>query len=300
MQKQPKTLIKNTANLFNNAIVMIVLISVLFSTTINIISSVTKIELQVITKSSVYICLSYTLSSIALFSALAIYSFNNKKPLKTLFECEKPTTKSIIATLLITIGMIFGLSNVNNIIFEVAKNLGLNVTSPSLPQFSFISFVVILIFVCIMPPLLEEVIFRNILFKDFSKNGTILAIIITSIMFSLYHMSLTQTVYQLIVGVLFSLILLGGGNYILTAIAHFINNLFVVLNYYFFNITFSQELGVVVTILGLISLVLGIVLLFINNKKEIVKHQSGSIKEIIFSSILGLSICILFWVVGIF
>lgn len=300
MQKQPKTLIKNTANLFNNAIVMIVLISVLFSTIVNIISNVTKIELQVITKSSVYICLTYTLSSIALFSALVIYSFNNKKPLKTLFECEKPTTKSVIATLLITIGMIFGLSNVNNIIFELAKNLGLNVTSPSLPQFSFISFVVILIFVCIMPPLLEEVIFRNILFKDFSKNGTILAIIITSIMFSLYHMSLTQTIYQLIVGVLFSLILLGGGNYILTAIAHFINNLFIVLNYYFFNITFSQEIGVVITILGLISLVLGIGLLFINNKKEIVKYQSGSVKDIIFSSILGLSICILFWVVGIF
>ena len=300
MQKQPKTLIKNTANLFNNAIVMIVLISVLFSTIVNIISNVTKIELQVITKSSVYICLTYTMSSIALFSALVIYSFNNKKPLKTLFECEKPTNKSVIATLLITIGMIFGLSNVNNIIFELAKNLGLNVTSPSLPQFSFISFVVILIFVCIMPPLLEEVIFRNILFKDFSKNGTILAIIITSIMFSLYHMSLTQTIYQLIVGVLFSLILLGGGNYILTAIAHFINNLFIVLNYYFFNITFSQEIGVVITILGLISLVLGIVLLFINNKKEIVKYQSGSVKDIIFSSILGLSICILFWVVGIF
>ena len=113
-------------------------------------------------------------------------------------------------------------------------------------------------------------------------------------------MSITQTVYQFIVGVLFSLILLGGGNYILTAIAHFINNLFVVLNYYFFNITFSQELGVVITILGLISLVCGILLLFLNNKKEYVKCQSKSVKEIVLGSVLGMSICILFWVVGIF
>lgn len=300
MQKQEKLLIKDTANLFNNTIIMIVLISVLFSTVVNIISSVAKVDLKTLTQSNAYVCISYTLSSIALFSALIIFSFNNKKPLKTLFECEKPTIKSIISTLLITFGMIFGLSNVNNIIFEFAKGLGLNVSTPSLPEFSSISFVAILIFVCITPPLLEEVIFRNILFKEFSKFGTVLAIVVTSTMFSLYHMSITQTVYQFIVGVLFSLILLGGGNYILTAIAHFTNNLFVVLNYYFFNITFSQELGVVITILGLISLVCGILLLLLNNKKEYVKYQSKSVKEIILGSVLGMSICILFWVVGIF
>ena len=77
MQKQEKSLIKDTANLFNNTIIMIVLISVLFSTVVNIISSVAKVDLKTLTKSNAYVCISYTLSSIALFSALIIFSKTN-------------------------------------------------------------------------------------------------------------------------------------------------------------------------------------------------------------------------------
>ncbi len=299
MQNKKGLLIKNTANLFNTTIVMLILISVLFSLTVNIISSATNVELGVITSSKAYILLSYTSTTFALIFTLLVYSKNVNIPFKELFKCEKPTKKSIIATLLITFGMLFGLSNVNNIIYEFFTGLGLNLSSPTLPEFSIVNFIVILIFVCITPPILEEIIFRNILFKNFSSFGSVLAILISSLTFSLYHMSLSQTAYQFIVGVLFSLILLSGGNYLLTAISHFINNLFVVLNYYFFNITFSNELNIIFTVLALISLVVGVTLLLINNKNY-VKYQQKSAGKILLSSVLGISICVLFWVVGLF
>ena len=299
MQKQDNANIKNTANLFNYLIVSIVLVSVLSSLTLNIISSLTKIDLKVLTSSDVYVCFSYSLTSIAFLLALLLFSKTNKKPFTKLFECEKPNSKSIIATLLITFGMLFGLSNLNAIIYEFLLSIGVNASSPSLPTFSTLSFIGILLFVCILPPIFEEVIFRNILFKDFSKYGTILAILLTSFLFSIYHMSISQTAYQFIVGVLFSIIILSGGNYILTAISHFINNLFVVLNYYFFNLTFSSEVNLIIIIVALISLVAGVILLLINNKNY-VNYQSKSAKRILLGSVLGVSICILFWVVGLF
>ncbi len=300
MQKQDKSFIKNTANLFNLTIICILLFSVLFSLAVNIYATSTGIKIEDIQKNDFYICLSYMMTSVALTLALFSYSIKNKTPFLKVFECEKPSLKSVIATLLITFGMLFGLSNVNELIFEFAKNIGLNVVEPSLPEFSTLNFISILIFVCLLPPILEEIIFRNILFKNFSKHGTMLAILFTSLIFSLYHMSITQTVYQFIVGVLFSLIILNGGNYLLTAISHFINNLFVVLNYYFFNIKFSSEVDIVVTILALISLIIGVVLLFINNKQKFIKSNTKSVKQIFLSCFLGISICILFWIVGLF
>ena len=300
MQKQDKTFIKNTANLFNLTIISILLISVLFSLAVNIYTTSTGVKVEDLQNKDIFICLSYLTTNIALFIALFSYSKKIKTPFIKLFECEKPSLKSVIATILIAIGMLFGLSSVNELVFEFAKSIGLNVAQPSLPTFSILNFISIVIFVCLLPPILEEVIFRNILFKNFSKYGTVTAILITSLIFSLYHMSITQTVYQFIVGVLFSLIILKGGNYLLTALAHLINNLFVVLNYYFFNISFSNEVNLVVTVLGVISLVVGLLLLFINNKQKFIKGNAKNVKQIFLGCFLGISICILFWIVGLF
>ncbi len=296
---QEQTSLKETSNLFNNLIISIILITVLFAFAVNLFSSVTKISLEDIKGSDVYLCLTYTLTSIAFIVALYSYKIKTKSNFLTLFKCEKAKTKSVIATILITFGMLFGLSNINNVIFDLAQKIGLNVVEPTLPQFNAITFIVILVFVCVLPPLFEEILFRNILFNNFSKSGTIFAILITSIMFSLYHMSITQTVYQLIVGVLFALIIYGGGNYLLTSISHVINNLFVVLNYYFFKLIIPTEINIVLTIVSLISLCVGVVLLFVNNKNY-VKGQNKNVKTILYSSVLGISICVLFWVVGLF
>ncbi len=300
MQKQDKAFIKNTANIFNLTVICIILVSVLFSLAVNIYTTSTGVKVEDINNSDIFICISYLTTNIALFVALFSYSKKIKTPFIKLFECEKPSLKSVIATILIAIGMLFGLSSVNETVFEFVKGLGLNVKEPSLPTFSIFNLISILIFVCILPPILEEIIFRNILFKNFSKYGTVVAILITSLIFSLYHMSITQTVYQFIVGVLFSLIILKGGNYLLTAFAHLINNLFVVLNYYFFKISFSNEVNIVVTILGVISLVVGLLLLFLNNKQEFVKSNAKSVKQIFLGLFLGISICILFWILGLF
>ncbi len=300
MQKQDKTFIKNTANLFNLTIICILLITVIFSLAVNIYTTSTGIKIEDMQNNDIFICISYLTTNFALFLSLFVFSKKTKTPFIKFFECEKPSTKSVIATVLISLGMLFGLSSINGIVFEFAKKIGLKVTEPSLPEFSVFNFISTLIFVCVLPPVLEEVIFRNILFKNFSKYGTVIAILITSLVFSLYHMSISQTVYQFIVGVLFSLIVLKGGNYLLTAFAHLINNLFVVLNYYFFNISFTNEVNIVVTVLGLISLAIGIVLLFLNNKQEFVKSNTKSAKQMFLGSFLGVSICVLFWILGLF
>ncbi len=291
------TKIEQSGQIFNLSILCILLFSVLTSLVVNLIAKGVGKSVEDVTSSGLYIALSYAFSSLAFIVSIVVFCKKNNTKITSVFECEKPTKISVISTLLIAFAMLFGLSFINEFIVLIVGKLGIEITSPKMPEFSILNFILIVIFVCVLPPIFEEVIFRNIIYKNLSNYGTIMAILLSSLVFSLYHMSLSQTVYQFIVGVLFALIIYGGGNYILTAFCHFINNLFIVLNYYFFNINFDKITNIIFTILGLISLVVGVVLLLYKSK-NFIKAQKGTAIKFLLYAFLGLMICILFWVVN--
>ncbi len=289
--------IEQSGQLFNLSILCMLLISVLTSLILNVIAKSLGKTVTEIENSSVYIALSYAFSSLAFIVSIIAFCKKNNTKITSVFECEKPSKISVIATLLIAFGMLFGLSQVNTFVVWLVSKIGIEAPSPNMPEFSILNFTLIIVFVCFLPPIFEEIIFRNIIYKNLSKHGTIMAILLSSLVFSLYHMSISQTLYQFIVGVLFALIIYGGGSYILTAFCHFINNLFIVLNYYFFHLNFDKTTTVILTSLGIIATIVGVVLLLYKSKNY-VKYQKGTAIKFLLYAFLGLMICILFWVVN--
>lgn len=87
----------------------------------------------------------------------------------------------------------------------------------------------ILIF-ALLPAIGEELIFRGIIHKGLSAryNGFVV-IIVTSLLFTLMHGSLQQTVYQVIVGIMLSYLAYVGGSVLYSIILHFLNNTLVLL-----------------------------------------------------------------------
>ena len=95
------------------------------------------------------------------------------------------------------------------------------------------------------------------------------------------------------------MIVVFGGNFYLTLISHFINNLFIVLNEYFFKISFTLELEIVLAVLGLISLALGIFLLvFKSEKQSTTSEMLDDRKEFFKGFPIGVVICLAFWIVN--
>jgi membrane protease YdiL (CAAX protease family) len=191
----------------------------------------------------------------------------------------------------------FGLSELNNLLVEFLTKLGFTVSEVTLPPKTPLNVCLIIIFVCVVPAVMEEVFFRGLIINGLYKTGSVFACLMSGLLFSLFHMSPAQTIYQFIVGVIYALIVLHGGNYILTIISHLFNNLFIVLNYYFFNFYPVGELKVVLTILGLICLALGLFFVY-SNKKEIpaLEKKSNFFKSIPF----GIIFCVVMWVIGLF
>ncbi len=239
--------------------------------------------------------LSYLPAPLSVILLVPILSFRKRQNILPVLTPKKPKTISILAMLLITVGMTFGLSEVNSIFVNFLGKLCLTVSEVTLPDKTPLNVVLVIVFVCVLPSFFEEVAFRGIILNGLKNGGKWFAILISGALFSLFHMSPAQTVYQFIVGVLYALIVLDSGDWTLTFISHFINNLFIVLNYYFIKFYPTGALKIILTILGLICLAGGVLILLKHSEKI---EQTESKKNYLKSFPIGLVVCVFMWILG--
>lgn len=281
---------------YSFSIISILLCSIIYSTILTVIAgknlSVFSLDLVII--------INYLLSPIAIFIAIGILRSKNKKDIFSGIVTKNFQVKPLIASLLIAFGLTFGLSEVNVLFVNFLSGIGVEVASPSLPTYSPINVIMVIIAVCLLPAVFEEFLFRGIILKSLNKTGVVFATVISGLLFSLFHMSPAQTVYQFIVGCLYSLIIIYGGNILYLIIIHFLNNLYIVLNFYYFNIVFDQTTYIIMTVVGLVSLILGVLLLFY--KRKPIAVEKGEKKQarinFIVGAILGIVATLVMWIQG--
>ena len=86
---------------------------------------------------------------------------------------------------------------------------------------------------CLLPAVVEELFFRGLILKGLMPMGKGVAVVASAFLFSLFHFSLEQTVYQFALGIIFALVVLKTGNLLYGMILHFLNNFFVLMTYIF-------------------------------------------------------------------
>ena len=281
---------------FSFAVIVILLISIIYSTVLSVLAGK---DLSVFSSNAVII-LNYILSPIAICLAIGILRYKSKKNYIALTLSKNFEVKPFIATLLIGFGLAFGLSEVNLIFVNFLTELGLKVSSPTLPTKTLINVILVILSVCVAPAVIEEFLFRGVILSGLKKTGVVFATLISGALFSLFHMSPSQTIYQFIVGVLYSLIIIYGGNLLYTIVIHFINNLYIVLNHYYFHITFIGASKIIITVIGLVALIVGVILLLKGRKAVKVLKEEKKLNRINFllGSIMGVIATVFMWIQG--
>lgn len=247
---------------------------------------------------SARVVLGYCLGPISIVLALILVKTKTKNsPISPLFPV-KFALKPTLATALIFIGLTFGLSNLNVYFAKWLESLGVTISEPQMPEGTPVNVILIIVTACLLPAVMEETIFRGAIVNSLKSTGAIFTALISGLVFALYHMSPTQTIYQFLCGAIYTLIIIFGGNFIHTVIIHFLNNLFVVLNHYYFGI----ETTPLLTVLGLLCLGVGIALLVIKNSpkkpdKTLAKEER---KGFLISAFVGIAITLVFWIEGLF
>ncbi|MEG2597263.1 MAG: CPBP family intramembrane glutamic endopeptidase, partial [Oscillospiraceae bacterium] len=102
-------------------------------------------------------------------------------------------------------------------VFIPAPDLSLSSGAP-------IATVLLLIYGCLLGPILEEVIFRGFFLKFLQRFGSAFAIVFSAILFSLFHMNTIQLVPPFLIGLILGFVTVQSKSIVPAIIIHGVNN----------------------------------------------------------------------------
>lgn len=94
----------------------------------------------------------------------------------------------------------------------------------STADYTLLETVLMNLYVCILGPVMEELIFRGFLLRSLQKHGISFATIFTAILFTLYHMNLVQLCVPMLVGLYLAMLTIRTDSLIPAICCHILNN----------------------------------------------------------------------------
>lgn len=94
----------------------------------------------------------------------------------------------------------------------------------STTEYTLVETVLMNLYVCILGPIMEELIFRGFLLRSLQKHGVSFAVIFTSLLFTLFHMNLVQLCVPMLVGMYLALLTIRTDSLIPAICCHILNN----------------------------------------------------------------------------
>lgn len=171
--------------------------------------------------------------------------------------------KSILRTFSVCVAIaficLFGYIMLQNLCAEIFIRIGWE-TRNTIDLFAKHDFWYVFFVSGVLPPILEEVVFRLVLclgLKTLCKPlnwPDWVYVLVSAVAFTAWHLSWSQLVYQFIMGIFFAWIFLKTRQLWWTMLIHFINNAFIITYTYFVkpgNNVFDLNVGNVILALGL-------------------------------------------------
>lgn len=243
-------------------------------------------------KSVAYIAVCSLFSALAMLGVILYFTLYKKVEFKTFSGINKFKPISLLLAILLSFGMFFGLGFINDLFAGIFKSWGLNVSAVSIPLDNAFHLILFSVLFALIPAVTEEIFFRALMLKSLESVKAVWAVTAVSVTFALYHCSVSQFIYQLIYGAGLAMLFMYVKSIIPCVIAHFINNISVIIFEYFkFSINLYNPLIIAGGILALIIFALITVLSII--KLEKTKKEFSSVKKFYFPfAIFGCVICL--------
>ena len=234
----------------------------------------------------------YTILSVGMYFAmfLVFLFFNNKKENKI---TEKFSFRKLLLYILIALVSFLVLYPVVTCIDTILNhyNIKINVLPFDLTQKSYF---ISLISLVILPAICEELLFRGIILKGLKKHGKAFSILISAIMFSIFHMAISQTVYPLLMGILLGVIMYNENNIYYCIAVHMANNFTsLTLSYLKISLVFNHWSYWILAAFALIIFTTIILVATFKNNKEKAEINSSHKKILTLSLTVMLALWIL-------
>lgn len=127
-----------------------------------------------------------------------------------------------------------------------------------------------IIFTAFLPAVTEELLFRGVIFNSFNKKyNTFVAILISALVFGIYHMNWLQGIFAFLLGIILAYSYLKSGSIWVPIILHFINNAFAVLSLHYEFLNFNMPVIVwALVLLASFFIIIGVFYYLENKAKD--------------------------------
>ena len=175
-----------------------------------------------------------------------------KLDMKKIFSCNKPAKKKMLAAVLLYVG-IFCLTMILSAFLMKWMPESTGNMETAYEELLTYPMVLLLTVAALMPAIGEELFFRGLLFGSWKlRLGPVKAMLLSSLIFGAFHMSLVKFLPTALLGLCFSYITWKSGSIYPGMVLHFINNLFS-----FFTMKYSEEIAKLLPILTKTELAVG-------------------------------------------
>lgn len=196
-------------------------------------------------------------------------------------EIKKVSFKNMIVVFFISMGAtyIFNIVGIfiNNLI-SIIK--GSDIINPLEMLTGTSSIIPIIIFVGILSPIVEEIVFRGVLLDKLRAYGDKRAICFTALTFALFHGNLSQFFYALILGLIFGYIAIKTNSIRYNIILHIIVNIFGSVIMPALALSSNKTLVMISGLIVISFVVIGIILFLVNYKKIKFEPTENKIKKV--------------------
>ena len=259
-------------------------------------------EAQAFKDSNAYILLNYLLVGVSLVLGCA-YALLKNKTLPQHAVSFKLDGRFVIVIVLVFVGSYFALSKLNDAFVSIFTRFGYIPDELRLPTKTPLNVILTILTVAVIPAVCEEFLFRGLVLNSAKWLGDVKSVLISAGFFCIYHMSPYQTAYQFVMGVLYGIVALKANSVLPTVIMHFLNNLLVILWYYFFpSFEIQGAWLIVTTVLGAIAIVVAVLLCFKFNKEKQAPLKLEKWQKVDFGVNLlpGVVLCLFVWISNLF
>ncbi|MGD9901073.1 MAG: lysostaphin resistance A-like protein [Spirochaetales bacterium] len=227
----------DSASIFLYAILLPQIFGILLGFLASFIATMSGVEYSVVINYVIFDYLSLCLAQIAFLMIFFGYNAIKKIDWKMATKINVPIKfKQILVLILIALATLFLFSPLINLVDYLIGLTGYSTTGELPFDLTTVDGLLVGLFAfAFLPAVFEELLFRGIVFNGLKKLGIKKAIIFSALIFALMHLSIEQTVYQIIIGVLLAYAVYVTGSLWSSIVLHFVNNFVIIM------ITFYYE-----------------------------------------------------------
>lgn len=149
---------------------------------------------------------------------------NRLKKQEILSKPDEQNLAFILISIALGIATLFLLSGTINYFQLLVDKMGIETGTLPYELNSWPKYLISLISLAVVPAICEELLFRGVVVNGLKERGTAFAIIMSSVMFSLFHFSLAQLIYPVCFGIILAIVYLRTNNILFPMLLHFANN----------------------------------------------------------------------------